>query len=61
MITQFAEVTDGLSYGKFLVCRLDTNDLATKSVMPDAHGARDSMTTPHSSWICNAALRSRSH
>lgn len=36
MITRFVEVTDGFVYGKFLVCRLDPGELATKSAMPGA-------------------------
>lgn len=41
MITRFVEVTDGWMYGKFLVCRMDAEELATPSEMPDArHGER---------------------
>ena len=40
VITRFVEVTDGFAYGKFMVCRLDAAELATKTAMPDADGER---------------------
>lgn len=36
MYTRFVEVTDGLAYGKFLVCRFDIHDLQTNTAMPEA-------------------------
>lgn len=36
MITRFVEVTDGIAYGKFLVCRMDSQELATRTAMPEA-------------------------
>lgn len=36
MITRFVEVTDGMMYGKFMVCRLDASELATTTAMPEA-------------------------
>jgi hypothetical protein len=36
MIVRFVEVTDGVAYGKFLVCRMDAVELATRSAMPEA-------------------------
>lgn len=38
MITHFVEVTDGFAYGKFLVCRLDRDELTMRTAMPEAHG-----------------------
>lgn len=36
MDAQFAEVTDGIAYGKFMVARLDTAELNAPSAMPEA-------------------------
>lgn len=36
MITHFVEVTDGMMYGKFMVCRLDATELKTTTAMPEA-------------------------
>lgn len=36
MITQFVEVTDNVAYGKFMVARLDVEDLDARTAMPEA-------------------------
>jgi len=36
MHTRFVEVTDGFAYGKFLVCRMTSEELSTWSAMPEA-------------------------
>ena len=36
MNTRFVEVTDGVAYGKFLVCRMTAQELTTRSHMPGA-------------------------
>lgn len=36
MITRFVEATDGCAYGKFLVCRMTREELATPTAMPEA-------------------------
>jgi hypothetical protein len=44
MITQFVEVTDGIAYGKFAVCRMTGADLAVETAMPEAEPGQRLLT-----------------
>jgi hypothetical protein len=44
MITRFVEVTDGVAYGKFLICRMDVIELSTPTAMPDAPAGQRLLT-----------------